>query len=144
VRKLLALLALGLCLIVGPSAFSQGTIVGPGNAILCPRLATLAVGPSTITQIVPAVTGQTISICGWHVTNTGATGTFSLSYGTGSNCGTGTVLFIPPQNVTSTAPATDHIDYAFFTVPMVAGVAQALCITPSVATIAAVVYYSQF
>jgi hypothetical protein len=138
-RKIFLALALALSALI-PSAQAQGPIVGPGNLLICPRLATLAVGPSTITQIVPAVTGQSISICGWHITNTGTTGTFSLSSGTGSNCGTGTNLFIPPQNVTSTAPATDHIDYAIFTLP----ISTALCITPSVATIAAVVYYNQF
>jgi hypothetical protein len=139
-RLALGLLALLFVLSAGPSALSQGPIVGPGQPILCPRIATLAVGPATITQIIAPVTGQAISICGWHVTNTGATGTFSLSYGTGSNCGTGTQLFVPPQNVTNTAPATDHIDYAFFTTP----VSQAICITPSVATVAAVIYFNQF
>ena len=138
-KRLWLLVALALAALCGPAS-PQGTIVGPGGLILCPQLATLAVGPSTITQIVAAVTGKAISICGWHITNTGATGTFSLSYGTGANCGTGTTAVVPPQNVTSTAPATDHIDYAFFTTP----VSQALCITPSVATIAAVVYFNQF
>jgi len=134
------LLALGLCLAVSSSAQAQGPIVGPGQFVLCPKTVTLAVGPSAITQILAAQTGQAIFICGWHVTNTAAAGTFSLSYGTGSNCGTGTTTIIPAQNVTSTAPATDHIDYAFFNTP----VSQALCITPSVATIAAVIYTNQF
>lgn len=140
-RKLGIILSLLAAIGLWPSvALTQGTIVGPGNLVLCPSIATLTAGPTTITQLVALSTGKSISICGWHVTNTGATGTFSLSYGTGSNCGTGTTTIVPAQNVTSTAPATDHIDYAFYTVP----VSNALCITPSVATVAAVVYYNQF
>lgn len=122
------------------AALAQGSIVGPGQQVLCPSVATLAAGPTTITQMVAAVTGKTIYICGWHVTNTGATGTFSFQSGTGSNCGTGTATVVPAANVTSTAPSADHIDYASITFPLSA----ALCITPSVATISAIVYYNQF
>lgn len=138
-RKFLLALLLALSALI-PGAQAQGPIVGPGNMVLCPKIATLAVGPVVLTQIIAAVAGQSITICGWHVTNTGASGTFSFSYGTGSNCGTGTQLIIPPQNVTLNAPATDHIDYGFYTTPA----SQAFCITPSVATVAAVVYYNQF
>jgi hypothetical protein len=91
------------------------------------------------------VSGKSINICGWHITNTGATGTFSFSIGTGTNCGTNTSVVVPAQNVTSTAPITDHIDYAFLTMPATTGgLPTDLCITPSAATIAAVVYYNQF
>lgn len=139
-KKLLAsLVLLALLLCPFPDVRAENA-VGPTNIIYCNKIATLAVGPATITQIAAGVAGQNISVCGWSVTNTGATGTFSLSYGTGSNCGTGTNTFIPALNITSTAPATDRQASAFFTLP----VANALCITPSVATISAVVYYAQF
>ena len=121
-------------------ALSQGTIVGPGNLIICTKIANMAVGPTAITQVIAAVTGQSIHICGWHITNTGATGTFAISYGTASNCGTGTTVIITTQNVTSTAPSADHPQYASFSLP----VSNALCVTPSVATIAATIYYAQF
>jgi hypothetical protein len=100
----------------------------------------MPVGTTGLTQIIAAVAGQSISICGWHVTNTAATGTFAFSYGTGSNCGTGTVTPIPAQNVNSTAPSADHIDYVTITIP----VGNALCVNFSVATIAGIVYYTQF
>jgi hypothetical protein len=138
VKKLL--LALGLCLALSSSALSQGTIVGPGNLILCTKIANMPVGPTAITQVIAAVTGQTIHICGWHITNTGATGTFAISYGTGSNCGTGTAVIVTVQNVTSTAPSADHPQFATYSLP----ISNALCVTPSVATIAATVYYAQF
>lgn len=112
--------------------------VGPPNQIQCNAIGTMAVGPTSITQIVALSTGRTISICGWHVTNTGAAGAFTFSYGTGSNCATGTTVLIPAVNVTSSAPSADHIDYASLSLPQ----GQALCITPSVATISAVVFYT--
>ncbi len=114
--------------------------VGPTTQIICNKIATLAVGPATITQMVAAIAGQSIFVCGWHVTNTGATGTFSFQNGTGSNCGTGTATIIPATNVTNTAPSADHISIATIQVPQ----ANAFCVTPSVASISVVIFYSQF
>lgn len=114
--------------------------VGPPNTIQCNQVAALTAGPIVITQIQAGLTGKIITICGWHITNTGASGTFSLSYGTGTNCGTGTTTIVPPLNVTSSAPSADHVDFASLSIP--AG--NALCITPSVATIAGVVFIGQF
>lgn len=140
-RLALGLLALLPLLFVGPSALSQGPIVGPGQPILCTKIATIpAGGPTTMTQVVAGVAGQAISVCGWHVTNTASSGTFSFSYGTGSNCGTGTQTPFPAQNVNSTAPSADHIDYAVASVPS----GNSLCYTFSVATIAGIIYYTQF
>ena len=142
-RKLFTVLALALLALSGAQA--QGPIVGPGQPILCVTAVSLAVGPSTITRIIQGVSGKGINICGWHITNTAASGTFSFSIGTGTNCGTNTSVVIQPQSISSTAPVTDHIDYAFLSVPpLTGGVPTDLCITPSVATIAAVVYYNQF
>ena len=121
------------------AALAQAT-GGPPNQILCNKVAQMAAGPAAITQVVPLAAGKTIFVCGWHVTNTAASGNFSFSYGTGSNCGTGTTTIIPAMNVTSSAPSADHIDYAQISAPP----GNALCITPSVATIAAIIYYSQF
>lgn len=134
------LLALGLCLTLGSSALSQGPIVGPGNLLICTKIAPMPAGTTGLQQIVAGVAGQSISVCGWHITNTAATGTFAFSTGTGSNCGTNTVTPIPAQNVNSTAPSADHIDYVTLTLP--AG--NALCVNFSVATIAGIVYYTQF
>lgn len=137
--KLIAGLALAFLASVSPALAQTGT-VGPTNAIFCNQVAQMPAGPSAITQVIAAKAGKSIFVCGWHVTNTGATGTFSISYGTGTNCGTGTTAVIPALNVTSTAPSADHIDYAQLYAP--AG--NAVCITPSVATISAILYFSQF
>jgi hypothetical protein len=136
-KKLCAAL---LFLLAFVSAALADNTVGPTNQIICNKVAQFNAGPVVLTQIVPAVAGQAIYVCGWHTTNTGATGTFSFSYGTGANCATGTTAVIPATNVTSTAPSADHISIATIFAP----VNNALCITPSVATISSVIYYSQF
>jgi hypothetical protein len=140
-RKLaLALALLSALSLWGASPLAvRAQVVGTPNAITCNKIAQLAVGTSTITQIVAAPSGlSAISICGFHVSNTGSTGTFSFQYGTGSNCGASPTTLWPATNVTSTAPSIDHIDYASIGVPS----ANALCVTPSVNTISVVVYYA--
>lgn len=138
-RKLWAALLVFFGLACAAPAMAENT-VGPSNQVLCNKIAVLAAGPTTSTQLVAAVSGQSVFVCGWHVTNTGAAGNFILTNGTGSNCGTGTATLIPATNVTNTAPSADHISIAAWQVPQ----SNALCITPSVATISAVIYYSQF
>jgi hypothetical protein len=114
--------------------------IGPSNQVLCNKSITIATGGSTTAQVIAAISGQAIFICGWHVTNTAASGTFALVYGTGSNCGTGTTALLQAMNVTNTAPSSDHISIASLSTP----INQALCWAPSVATISGIIYYSQF
>ena len=60
---------------------------------------TVALSGTTITQFVSAVGNTRIYFCNLVLSNAGGTSpTFSLQYGTGTNCGTGTVTLI--QNVT--------------------------------------------
>ena len=138
------LLALGLALYAPiPSAFAQGTVVGPGNLILCVAGAQATVVSATTTSLVTGVAGKIITICGWHVTSTqAASSTFQFIYGTqGGPCGTPTTL-TPAFSVTSTAPSADHIDYATLQVP----IGQQLCVVTTGSTVgqAIQVYYSQF
>jgi hypothetical protein len=103
------------------NAQSQGGLIGPANAILCSQISNnnlTGTGSTVTTSLVAGVAGQTIVICGWHVTQSGTTaGTFQLEYGTqGGPCTSPTVL-TPAFSVSSTAPATDHIDYASLSVP---------------------------
>jgi len=116
----LALLAL-LCWVVLPDRPTQAQ-VGPSNQILCNKLASATLtgtGSTVTTSLMSGLTGQTIVICGWHVTESGTTsGTFQLISGTqGGPCGTPTVI-TPGFSVSSTAPATDHVDYASLSLPM--------------------------
>jgi hypothetical protein len=137
-KKLLTGLALLACLALGPSAQGQG-IIGPPNQIQCNSIATMAVGPTSSTLLVAAVTGQRVFVCGWNITNTAAAGTWTLTTGTGATCGGTPATIIPPMSVGVSQDA-DHATYSYYNTPL----SFALCITPSVATIAAVVWYTQF
>lgn len=114
---------------------------GPPNSILCNKSATMAATPTSVTAVIAAVTGQRIYLCGWNITNTGATGTVAVTSGTQATnpCDTGTVTITPALSVTNTMSQVDHIIYA--AVQSLPG--QAMCVTPSVATIAAVLWYYQ-
>ena len=97
---------------------------GPINELLCNRLPNLGnlvgTGSSVTTLVKAAATNQIIIVCGWHVTESGSTsGTFQLEYGTQTTnpCDTGTTILTPAFSVSSTAPATDHIDYASLSTP---------------------------
>jgi hypothetical protein len=138
-RSLRLFALLGLLCFSSFGAWAENT-VGPTSQIICNKTAQLPVGPVVLTQMIAAVPGQVIFVCGWHTTNTAAAGTFSFSYGTGANCAVGTQPVIPPTNVSSSAPSADHISLATIQIP----VANAFCITPSVATISSIVYFSQF
>lgn len=130
--------ALFLWLAFAGAALAENT-VGPSAQILCNRPANVAIGVATATQIVAGVAGQSIFVCGWQVTNTGATGTFSFIYGTGSTCTSPTTL-VTTQSITSTAPSTYNVGVAQMQVPAGA----TLCVIPSVATIATTIWFSQF
>lgn len=142
-RKLL--LGLGFALSLCAGAQAQPTTLGPGNAIICNNAAQVAIGTTGLTKVVTGAVNKTLVICGWSVTNTGASGTFQIAYGTGTNCGSNTVNLTPVFSITSTAPATDHQSFAIVGLPFVAsGTAFDLCFNPSVATIAAIIWYVQF
>src|SRR5262249_58519609 len=82
--------------------------------ILCNKTATLAPAAAGTTQLVAPASGVTISICGWHVTTTSTAGTFQIFVGTGATCGTNTVNMTPALAVSSSAPSSDHIEFASF------------------------------
>jgi len=139
--SLVGLLWLGL----SSPARPQTSISGPPNQILCNRAAIMAVGPTTAQQLVAPISqpvSMTIYICGWHVNNTGPNGTFTITTGTQTTtpCDTGTTAITPALNVSSTAPSTDHQGFAITQ----SNRGDGLCFTPSVGTIAAIVYYAQF
>ena len=50
------------------------------------------IGTATTTTVVTPNTNQAIFACGWSFTEAGTTPTFQFEYGTGTNCGTGTVV----------------------------------------------------
>lgn len=99
--------------------------VGPINEILCNSITNpgnlTGTGSAVTTKLISAAGSKIIVICGWHVTESGTTaGTFQLEYGTQTTnpCDTGTTVLTPAFSVSSTAPATDHIDFAVLSTPV--------------------------
>ena len=135
-RKLSAVLV-PLWLACAAPAFAENT-VGPSNQVLCNKQAIL-IGTGAAAQIVAAVTGQSIFICGWHVTNTAASGSFQFTFGTGSTCTTPTSV-TGVFSVSNTAPSADHITAAWTN----GGAGQTLCLNATVTTVTGEVFYSQF
>jgi hypothetical protein len=137
----LALFIPAAVLFLGASANAQSP-VGPPNAVLCNGSVVMEVGPTTTQKLVSNVPGKNIFVCGWHITNTGATGTFSITSGTQTTnpCDTNIKKMTPVMNVTSTAPSADHVDFAQFQV----NAGSDLCFTPSVATIAVLIWFGQY
>src|SRR5229473_8459130 len=79
------------------SAAQAENVVGPSNAILCNKVAILEIGFTTATVLVPAITSQTIFICGWNVTNTTTSASVAFTSGTQTTnpCDTGTKKLSP-------------------------------------------------
>lgn len=136
------LLALGFVLSLCAGAQAQSP-VGPPNQILCNKAAIANIATATTTSLVAGVTGQAISICGWHVTSSqSAANTFTFEWGTqGGPCTTPTAI-TPNFVVTSTAPSSDHVDYSQFSLP----VGAQLCVVTTGTTVgtAVLVWYNQF
>ncbi len=135
----LILLGFGICIALLPPRVEAENVVGPSAQVLCNKVANVAAGPTSATQIVAGVATQSIFVCGYQVSNTGTTGLFTFIFGTGSTCTSPTTL-ITTQNVTSTAPATYNVGVAQMQVPPGA----TLCVTPSAAGIATTIWFSQF
>ena len=140
-KKLLAALGVvGSLSLWASGASPQPTIIGPAQTAICNQIVSLAVGPTTITTAIAGKAGQSIFLCGWHITNTGVSGTFTLTIGSGANCVTSPTVVVQAANVQNTAPSADHVEYATTQIPP----GQSLCVTSSVATIAYVFWFSQF
>jgi hypothetical protein len=125
---LLAALSLSLWAWVAPTDAQTG----PPNLIQCNTLAQASPVTATTTGLFNGVAGKIIAICGWHVTSSQSSPTtFQLEYGTQGGPCTTPVTITPAYNVTSTAPATDHVDYASLSIPSGAQ----LCVVTTGATV---------
>jgi len=114
--------------------------VGPPNQILCNQTAILNAAAAGTTQLVVGVTGQRVYMCGWHFTTNTTAGTFQLLVGTGATCTTPT-NFTPAVAVSSTAPSSDHIEFASLN----GAAGQSFCVTTvTSATITGQIWFSQF
>jgi hypothetical protein len=115
---------------------AQAQPFGPPSAHLCDRVT----GGSTVQQVATANAGANIYVCGYVIDATGSAATFTLAYGTGANCGTGTTNVSPAfQGSGQGASFADHATFAFVTLP--AG--QNLCVISST-NAAYAVYWGQY
>ena len=131
------LLALAFAILPISWAGSQPGFIGPPYTITCNQGVPFS-GTATLSQAVAAVTGARVYVCGWSVTNTAASGTFLLAYGTGTNCGTNTTNLTPALSV-GTTQLTDHAAYA----SLQTVVSGALCVNAT-ATVTGMLWISQF
>lgn len=124
---------------------SHAQVVG-GQQIVCNKFFQVSQGAVALTKIISGVSGTTISLCGWSANAGAATGTFALSYGTGTNCGTGTTSITPVYSLAINGVLVDHPGLANIGVPQVnaSGVLQDVClVTTGTGPLSIIVYYFQ-
>lgn len=112
-----------------------------GPPILCTNRVVYDTNTNGSTELVAAVTGRTIYVCGYNLW-AGGTAAVDLRYGTGTACATNPVKLTPAYALTT---QTGISDSSAQNRGLIAAVSNALCINASAGVaIQAVVYYSQF
>jgi hypothetical protein len=122
VGELLLVLLLAACPAIAQQQAGHGNPCADPSASL--QSLNVSMSGTSAVQLV-ALSGSTkIHICaltvGW---GGGKSPTFSLEYGTGTNCGTGTTVIIPATTITPSAPNSPAYPAKFFVTPS----GQALC-----------------
>lgn len=142
-HKSLAALALAFALAFALSSAASAQ-VGPANAILCNRAAYIAPSTATTTLAIPAVAGQVIVICGWHVTSSVATdNSFSIIRGTQvtNPCDTAPSTLTGALHLINSAPSVDHEQFAVLSTPS----GQQVCaITTAATALQITIWYAQY
>lgn len=141
-KKLLLALLLALATAVPAAAQTGG-----GQPVICNKIFTVNQGAVALTKVISGVAGDSISICGWTLSGGAAASSAALSYGTGTNCGTGTTTLLPIHNLPINGGLVDHVDFAQTPVPAVnaSGVPIDVClVTTGTGPITVVLYYAQF
>lgn len=112
------------------------------NIIACDNYAKYDASTTGDTQIIAASGSTTIYVCGYNIHIGGTATNVKLTYGTGSNCGTGNTALTPAWQFIANAGKVVHS-------PFWAGLkttgSQALCVNASAANAVQVeVYFTQF
>lgn len=104
----------GLVLPQSMPAHSQGA---GGAVVNCGESLQFSLGATSITQILPAILGQGINICG-IVLNTGAAAaTYQLTVGTGTNCNANAIVVTPAFSLPANASMVMQNTVAWFSTP---------------------------
>jgi hypothetical protein len=141
-RKLL--LALLLVLASAVPAAAQPTSAG---GITCNQFFAVSQGAVALTKIISGVANKNISVCGFVFNSGAAASTVGLSYGTGTNCATGTTVWVPVVSLPINGLLVDKGDFASMAVPTVngSGVPIDLClVTTGTGPAVVIVHYAQF
>lgn len=134
-------LALTLAGVLFQSALAQPVNSPPGPPIKCTNKAIYAASSSGSTEMVAAVTGRTIYVCGYTVFS-GGTSNVKFVSGTATNCASTAADMTPAYAFIA---QTGIVDGSSFNRGLIAPVSNALCINSSAAVaVSAIVYYSQF
>jgi hypothetical protein len=88
----------GLRVSAAPFLATSSTTSDRGFACVNNAQATVTAGNTT--QLVALASSQIIRVCSMHI-GIATTGTYSVVYGTGANCATGTTTLIPATNLTA-------------------------------------------
>jgi hypothetical protein len=143
-RKSQAALLLALFCLWAEPAFSQQA---GAQQVYCGRSFTVSAGATAITQAVAGVTGQTIAVCGYDINAGAAAGTFQLTVGTGTNCGTNTLNITPAFSLGINGQMTSRLPTAFYStpIPVPPAAGYSLCYTiTGTGPINALVTYHQY
>lgn len=104
-------------------------------------------GATALTKVISGVAGQAIRLCGIALSGGAATSTFSMSYGTGTNCATGAVVLYPLVNVPINGAYIDHTGLVGTGPPRAnaSNVPNDVCIvTTGTGPVSIMLYYAQF
>jgi hypothetical protein len=122
------------------SSGAVGQTAGPPT-LYCNKSFVVSAGATAITQIVAPVAGQSLHLCGYDLNTGAAAGTFQLSIGTGSNCGTGTTSVTPAFSLGVNGVLVSRPGGVWYSSP----VGSALCYTiTGTGPMNALVSYGQF
>lgn len=111
------------------------------EVISCAQSAIYDTNTSGSTQLVGALGGKIIYVCGYSLFSAGGVNV-NLQYGTGSNCGTGTTKITPAYQLTA---QTGLVDGSPYYRGLATTASQQLCLNTSAGVaVQAIVYYTQF
>lgn len=102
---------------------------------------------TSITKIISGVSGKSIGLCGFTLSGGAAVSTFTLAYGTGTNCNTGAVTLIPLINVPVNGFLMDHVPFVNLNLPSqnASAVANDVCLTVTgTGPLSIILYYLQY
>ena len=116
-------------------------IAAAQQAIGCNKTAVYDASASGSSQMIAAVSGKAIYVCGYTILSAGTVNVKFVS-GTGSNCATGPTNLTPAFQLTAQVGAVDGSQYYR---GLGAAASKAFCINASAGVaVQALVYYAQF